>query len=107
MSLFCLRTPGTWANHYQSIGVEPVINCVGTTPLSWLLERRGCSSHAQHPVFRSMMNLLSRGCRQLAELTGAEWECYLPGAAGMEHVTAACVTGGIRKSHSYTRSVGI
>ena len=39
--------------------------------------------------------------RRLADLTGAEWGMVSAGcAAGMKHVTAACVTGGNPESWS-------
>jgi uncharacterized pyridoxal phosphate-dependent enzyme len=83
---------------YQSIGVEPVINCRGTfTIIGGSIER---------PEVRAAMDAASRHYVQidelalavgqrLAELTGAEWGMVSAGcAAGMKHVTAACVTGG-------------
>lgn len=85
-------------NIFQSIGVEPVINCRGTfTIIGGSIER---------PEVRAAMEAASKDFvqydelafgigRRLAGLTGAEWGMVSAGcAAGMKHVTAACVTGG-------------
>jgi D-glucosaminate-6-phosphate ammonia-lyase len=83
---------------FQSIGVEPLINCMGTfTIIGGSLER---------PAVRAAMEAASRNFVQydelaygigqrLADLTHAEWGMVSAGcAAGLKHVTAACVTGG-------------
>ncbi len=83
---------------FQSIGVEPLINCMGTfTIIGGSLER---------PTVRAAMDAASKNFvqydeladgvgRRMAELTGAEYGMVSAGcAAGMKHVTAACVTGG-------------
>src|SRR6266496_17008 len=83
---------------YQSIGVEPIINCRGTFTI--------IGGSVERPEVRAAMDAASRyfvqideladavGTR-LAELTGAEWGMVSAGcAAGLKHVTAACVTGG-------------
>jgi seryl-tRNA(Sec) selenium transferase len=83
---------------FQSIGVEPLINCMGTfTIIGGSLER---------PAVRAAMDAASRNFVQydelatgigqrLADLTKAEWGMVSAGcAAGLKHVTAACVTGG-------------
>ncbi len=85
-------------NIFQSIGVEPIINCRGTfTIIGGSIER---------PEVRAAMEAASKNFvqydeladgigKRLAELTGAEWGMVSAGcAAGMKHVTAACVTGG-------------
>ena len=89
-------TPGPQI--YQSIGVEPIINCRGTFTI--------IGGSVERPEVRAAMDAASRyyvqideladGVGQrLAELTGAEWGMVSAGcAAGMKHVTAACVTGG-------------
>jgi seryl-tRNA(Sec) selenium transferase len=83
---------------YQSIGVEPVINCRGTyTIIGASTElpavRAAMDAAAQH--FVQMDELASAVGRRLAELTGAEWGMVSSGcAAGLKHVTAACVAGG-------------
>ena len=83
---------------FQSIGVEPLINCMGTfTIIGGSLER---------PSVRAAMDAASKNFVQydelaygigqrLAELTKAQWGMVSAGcAAGLKHVTAACVTGG-------------
>ncbi|HXA04255.1 MAG TPA: hypothetical protein VNY30_05430 [Bryobacteraceae bacterium] len=83
---------------YQSIGVEPVINCRGTfTIIGASVEipevRAAMEYAAQYYV---QLDELAEGVgRRLAELTGAEWGMVSAGcAAGLKHVTAACVAGG-------------
>ncbi|MGH9720414.1 MAG: aminotransferase class V-fold PLP-dependent enzyme [Bryobacteraceae bacterium] len=83
---------------YQSIGVEPVINCRGTfTIIGASIElpevRAAMDAAAQQYV---QLDELADGVgRRLAELTGAEWGMVSAGcAAGLKHVTAACVAGG-------------
>src|SRR5690349_18870905 len=86
------------SNIFQSIGVEPIINCRGTfTIIGGSIER---------PEVRAAMEAASKDFvqndelgdgvgKRLAELTGAEWAMVSSGcAAGMKHITAACVTGG-------------
>jgi D-glucosaminate-6-phosphate ammonia-lyase len=89
-------TAGT--NIYQSIGVEPVINCVGTyTIIGGSLERPEVVAAMQSASgFFVQYDELAFGVGQrLADLTGAEWGMVSAGcAAGIKHVTAACVTGG-------------
>src|SRR5437764_6302032 len=83
---------------YQSIGVEPVINCRGTfTIIGASIElpevRAAMDAAAQHYV--QLDELADAVGRRLAELTGAEWGMVSAGcAAGLKHVTAACVAGG-------------
>ena len=83
---------------YQSIGVEPVINCRGTFTIigasTELPEvRAAMDAAAQHYV--QLDELAEAVGRRLAELTGAEWGMVSAGcAAGLKHVTAACVAGG-------------
>jgi D-glucosaminate-6-phosphate ammonia-lyase len=83
---------------YQSIGVEPVINCRGTfTIIGASIElpevRAAMDAAAQHYV---QLDELAEGVgHRLAALTGAEWGMVSAGcAAGLKHVTAACVAGG-------------
>lgn len=83
---------------YQSIGVEPVINCRGTfTIIGASIElpevRAAMDAAAQHFV---QLDELAEGVgKRLSELTGAEWGMVSAGcAAGLKHVTAACVAGG-------------
>ncbi|HRI22004.1 MAG TPA: aminotransferase class V-fold PLP-dependent enzyme, partial [Panacibacter sp.] len=85
-------------NIFRSIGVEPIINCRGTfTIIGGSIER---------PEVRAAMEAASKNFiqydeladginKRLAEITGAEWALVSAGcAAGLKHVTAACVTGG-------------
>ncbi len=85
-------------NIYQSIGVEPVINCVGTyTIIGGSLERPEVveAMHAASGFFVQYDELAFGIGQRLADLTGAEWGMVSAGcAAGLKHVTAACVTGG-------------
>lgn len=83
---------------YESIGVDPVINCRGTfTIIGGSLERpevlAAAKAAAEHFV---QYDELAFGVgRRLAEITGAPWGVISSGcAAGLKHVTAACVTGG-------------
>jgi uncharacterized pyridoxal phosphate-dependent enzyme len=83
---------------YQSIGVEPVINCRGTfTIIGASIElpevRAAMDAAAQH--FVQLDELAEAVGRRLADLTGAEWGMVSSGCAGgLKHVTAACVAGG-------------
>jgi hypothetical protein len=83
---------------YQSIGVEPVINCRGTfTIIGASIElpevRAAMDAAALHYV--QLDELAAAVGQRLAELTGAEWGMVSAGcAAGLKHVTAACVAGG-------------
>ena len=85
-------------NIFRSIGVEPVINCMGTfTIIGGSLERpavREAMEAAAHNFVQ--YDELADGIGQrLADLTGAEWGMVSAGcAAGLKHITAACVTGG-------------
>ena len=89
-------TPGP--DIFQSIGVEPVINCRGTFTIiggsSELPEVRAAMDAATKK-FVQMDELADAVGRRLAELTGAEWGMVSAGcAAGLKHVAAACVAGG-------------
>src|SRR5215471_2243074 len=83
---------------YHSIGVEPVINCRGTfTIIGASVElpevRAAMEAACQYNV--QLDELAEAVGRRLAELTGAEWGMVSAGcAAGLKHVTAACVAGG-------------
>jgi uncharacterized pyridoxal phosphate-dependent enzyme len=89
-------TPGP--EIYQSIGVEPVINCRGTFTIigaSTELPEVRAAMDAASKHFVQMDELAEAVGRRLAELTGAEWGMVSSGcAAGLKHVTAACVAGG-------------
>jgi D-glucosaminate-6-phosphate ammonia-lyase len=83
---------------YQSIGVEPIINCRGPfTIIGGSVERPEvrAAMDAASRYFVQMDELADAVGQRLAELTGAEWGMVSAGcAAGLKHVTAACVTGG-------------
>ncbi|MFA6112000.1 MAG: aminotransferase class V-fold PLP-dependent enzyme [Candidatus Latescibacterota bacterium] len=85
-------------NIYQSIGVEPIINGRGTfTIIGGSVERPEvlAAMEAASGYFVQYDELAEAVGRRLAELTGAEWGMISAGcAAGLKHVTAACVTGG-------------
>ena len=83
---------------FRTIGVEPIINCRGTfTIIGGSVElpavQAAIKEAARHFV---QYDELAEGVgRRLAEITGAEWGMIPSGcAAGIKHVTAACVTGG-------------
>jgi seryl-tRNA(Sec) selenium transferase len=89
-------TPGP--EIFQSIGVEPVINCRGTFTIiggsSELPEVRAAMDAATR-YFAQLDEVADAVGQRLHELTGAEWGMVSSGcAAGLKHVTAACVTGG-------------
>ena len=83
---------------YQSIGVEPVINCKGTfTAIGGSLElpevRTSVDYASRNYVF--IDELAMAVGKRLGEITGAEWGMVSSGcAAGMKHVTVACITDG-------------
>jgi uncharacterized pyridoxal phosphate-dependent enzyme len=83
---------------YESIGVDPVINCRGTfTIIGGSLERPEVLAAAKAAAghFVQYDELAFGVGRRLAEITGAEWGMVSSGcAAGLKHVAAACVTGG-------------
>lgn len=85
-------------NIFQSIGVEPVINCRGTfTIIGGSIERPEvrAAMEAASKDFVQYDELADGIGKRLAEITGAEWGMVSAGcAAGMKHITAACVTGG-------------
>jgi D-glucosaminate-6-phosphate ammonia-lyase len=85
-------------NIYESIGVDPVINCRGTfTIIGGSVERPEvvAAMKAASGFFVQYDELAFGIGRRLAAVTGAEWGMVSAGcAAGMKHVTAACVTGG-------------
>ena len=99
-----LKIPGTAGefapdpNIFRSIGVEPIINCRGTfTIIGGSIERPEvrAAMEASSKDFVQYDELADGIGKRLAELTGAEWGMVSAGcAAGMKHVTAACVTGG-------------
>jgi seryl-tRNA(Sec) selenium transferase len=89
---------GTGKDIYRSIGVEPVINCRGTFTIigaSVELPEVRAAMDAAAQQFVQLDELADAVGRRLAGLTGAEWGMVSSGcAAGLKHVTAACVAGG-------------
>jgi D-glucosaminate-6-phosphate ammonia-lyase len=83
---------------YQSIGVEPIINARGTfTIIGGSVERPEvrAAMDAASKYYVQIDELADAVGQRLSELTGAEWGMVSAGcAAGLKHVTAACVTGG-------------
>jgi D-glucosaminate-6-phosphate ammonia-lyase len=83
---------------YRAIGVEPIINCRGTfTIIGGSVERPEvlAAYQAASRHFVQYDELANGVGQRLAEITGAEWGMVSDGcAAGLKHVTAACVTGG-------------
>ncbi len=83
---------------YQSIGIEPVINCKGTfTAIGGSIElpevRKAVDAAALNYVY--IDELAMAVGKRLAAITGAEWGMVSSGcAAGMKHVTVACLTDG-------------
>ena len=93
-----MTLPAEDENIFRSIGVEPIINCRGTfTIIGGSIERpevlTAMKAASKHFV---QYDELAEGVgKRLAEITGAEWGLIPAGcAAGLKHVTAACVTGG-------------
>src|SRR5262245_27621785 len=88
---------------YQSIGVRPFINGVGTLTVNGgSLElpevRAAMDAAAQHMV--QLDELMEAVGKRLAELTGAEWGIVTAGcAAAMSLATLACVAGGNPDKH--------
>jgi len=83
---------------FRAIGVEPIINCRGTfTIIGGSVERpEVLAAYKEASRHFVQYDELAEGVgRRLAEITGAEWGMIPDGcAAGLKHVTAACVTGG-------------
>lgn len=88
----------TGENIYESLGIETIINCRGTfTILGGSTERPEVleAMEAASGFFVQYDELAFGIGKRLAELTKAEWGIVTAGcAAGLKHVTAACVTGG-------------
>ncbi|MFK5971964.1 MAG: aminotransferase class V-fold PLP-dependent enzyme [Flavobacteriaceae bacterium] len=85
-------------NIYDSIGVETIINCRGTFTILGGSTERPEVLEAMHDAtgYFVQYDELAYGIGQrLADVTKADWGMVSAGcAAGMKHVTAACVTGG-------------
>ena len=85
-------------NIYRSMGVEPIINCRGSYTIiggSIKLPKVKEALEAASNNFVQLDELAEAGGKRLAELTKTEWGMVSSGcAAGVKHITAACVTGG-------------
>ncbi|MEP6738265.1 MAG: aminotransferase class V-fold PLP-dependent enzyme [Chryseolinea sp.] len=83
---------------YDTIGVDPIINCRGTfTIIGGSVERPEvvAAMKAASGYFVQYDELAYGVGAKLAKVTGAEWGVVTSGcAAGLKHVTAACVTDG-------------
>ena len=83
---------------YRSIGVEPLIDCRGAIQNMLGSLKRPAVQRAMEAASHNFVQYdeLADGIGQrLADLTGAEWGMVSSGcAAGMKHLTAACVAGG-------------
>ncbi len=88
----------TERNIYQAIGLENIINCRGTfTIIGGSVERPEvlAAMEAASGYFVQYDELATAVGERLAAVTGAEWGLIASGcAAGIKHVTTACVTGG-------------
>ena len=84
-------------NIYQSIGVQPVVNCKGTFTIisgSLMLPevRQAMMEASKHYVH--LDELMQGVSQRLAQLTGAEWGIVTNGcASALAHSTAACIAG--------------
>ncbi len=89
---------GNAANIYETLGITPIINCRGTfTILGGSTERPEVfeAMEAASGYFVQYDELADGIGKRLAEITKAPWGMVSAGcAAGLKHVTAACVTGG-------------
>lgn len=85
-------------NAFRAIGVEPLINCRGTfTIIGGSIERPyvRAAMEAASTSFVQYDELADAIGKKLGELTKSEWGMVSAGcAAGLKHITAACVTGG-------------
>ena len=92
------------AQVYQSIGVEPVINCRGTFTIigaSTLVPEAKEAMHFAGNYYVQLDELAMGVGQRLAEISGAEWGVVSSGCAGgMKLVTIAAVTGGILRNLS-------
>jgi seryl-tRNA(Sec) selenium transferase len=85
-------------NIYRAMGVEPIINCRGSyTIIGGSIKRPKVklALEAASTNFVQLDELAEAVGKRLAELTKSEWGMVSSGcAAGVKHITAACVTGG-------------
>ena len=82
---------------FESLGVRPLINCIGTWTIlsgSLMLDQsvKAMAEASNHYVH--MDELMDKVGERLAELTGAEWGYITSGAAaGLCQISAACIAG--------------
>ena len=85
-------------NIYESLGIDTIINCRGTFTIlggSIELPEVIAAIEAAAGNFVQYDELANGLGKRLAEITKTEWGMVSAGcAAGLKHVTAACVTGG-------------
>lgn len=83
---------------YNSIGVEPVINCLGTLTIiggSIELPEVRKAMELAAPYFVQLDELANAIGKRFSEITGAEWGMVSSGcAAAIKLLTIACVTDG-------------
>lgn len=83
---------------FQSIGVEPLINCMGTfTAIGGSIPLPEVQKAIEYAALNYVYidELAMAVGKRLADITGAEWGMVSSGcAAGMKHVTVACITDG-------------
>ena len=97
-SLTTLNSFLSETNIYRAMGVEPIINCRGSyTIIGGSIKRPKVklALEAASTNFVQLDELAEAVGKRLAELTKSEWGMVSSGcAAGVKHITAACVTGG-------------
>jgi seryl-tRNA(Sec) selenium transferase len=97
-SLSTLNSFLSETNIYRTMGVEPIINCRGSyTIIGGSIKRPKVklALEAASTNFVQLDELAEAVGKRLAELTKSEWGMVSSGcAAGVKHITAACVTGG-------------
>ena len=97
-SLTTLNSFLSETNIYRAMGVEPIINCRGSyTIIGGSIKRPKVklALEAASTNFVQLDELAEAVGKRFAELTKSEWGMVSSGcAAGVKHITAACVTGG-------------
>ena len=97
-SLSTLNSFLSETNIYRTMGVEPIINCRGSyTIIGGSIKRPKVklALEAASTNFVQLDELAEAVGKRFAELTKSEWGMVSSGcAAGVKHITAACVTGG-------------
>ena len=97
-SLSTLNSFLSETNIYRAMGVEPIINCRGSyTIIGGSIKRPKVklALEAASTNFVQLDELAEAVGKRFAELTKSEWGMVSSGcAAGVKHITAACVTGG-------------